>query len=450
MPVPIRIGILHSLQGPMALSEAAMVDAALLAVEEINASGGLLGRPVQAFIADGESDPAAFQSHAWKLIQSDKVQALFGCWTSSSRKAVKTVVENEDSLLWYPVQYEGLEQSQNIVYTGSCLNQQIQPFIEWCLAQGWKRFFLVGSDYVFPHTANKLIHSLLHGVDAQVVGEKYFSLDCDDFAAVVSLLDETRPDVLINTVNGNGNDRLFEQVFSSPPLPWRLQAFSTSCTEIDFARIGHPAQGHLSCWSYYQSLRNPENVAFLAKYRARYGHDRFVSDPLATAYAQIHLWAAIAAAREILSPGELKDQLAGQPIRSPFGQLEVCANGHVARKALIGRYMGDGRHDILWQSQDEIHPLPWMGMENVDIPSRALILDLLEQIPDELDAGVRLKNEIIERRLAVEELRRKSEELELYFTSSLDLLCIANLDGRDASSASIRNGRTCWATPSPS
>lgn len=430
MPDPIRIGIVHSLRGPMALSESAMVDAALLAVEEINAHGGLLGRPLQAIIADGESDPSVFQNQARKLIRSDKAQALFGCWTSSARKAVKTVVEGEDSLLWYPVQYEGLEQSPNIVYTGSCLNQQIQPFIEWCLAQEWKRFFLVGSEYVFPHTANKLIYSLLHGVEAQVVGEKYFPLDCDDFAILSPLLHEAKPDIVINTVNGYSNDKLFAQVFCAPRIAQGLQAFSTSCTEIDFARIGEAAQGHLSCWSYFQSLQGRENEAFIAKYRARFGDDRLVSDPLVTAYAQVHLWAGIVTATGTFSPAELKDQLAGQPIHSPLGRMEVCPNRHVARKALIGRYRGDGQHEILWQSRGYIDPLPWMGMEDVDIPSRALILDLLKEIPDEIAARIRLKNEIDERRRAEKELRKKSQELELYFSSSLDLLCIANTDGR--------------------
>lgn len=169
-----KIGILHSLTGTMATSEQPLVDAALMAVDDINAEGGVLHRQVQAIIADGGSDPERFAQQAQKLITQDRVDTLFGCWTSACRKAVLPVIEAADTLLWYPVQYEGLEENRQVIYTGSCLNQQIEPAVRWSLAQGWKRCLLVGSDYVFPRTANLLIGSLLDAGGGEVLGDHFF------------------------------------------------------------------------------------------------------------------------------------------------------------------------------------------------------------------------------------------------------------------------------------
>lgn len=328
---PLSIGILHSLQGPMAMSEAPLVDAALLAVEEINARGGVLGRPVRMVVGDGQSDPGMFQRHARKLILEDKVAALFGCWTSSSRKAVKPVLEQEDALLWYPVQYEGLEQSPNIVYTGSCLNQQIQPFVEWCVREGRERFFLVGSDYVFPRTANKLIHALLTETRARVVGEAYFPLDCTDFTPLSAQLRACEPDTIVNTVNGAGNAALFAQVLSGNNHPSNLCIGSMSCSEVEFATLGHLASGSLTCWSYFQSIRSEENSRFIAAYRSRFGEERRVSDPIATAYAQVLLWADLVQKTGLVQPRELKPHLTGHGLRTPLGWMEIQANNHVTR-----------------------------------------------------------------------------------------------------------------------
>jgi signal transduction histidine kinase/ABC-type branched-subunit amino acid transport system substrate-binding protein/ActR/RegA family two-component response regulator len=421
MPSPVSIGIVHSLHGPMALSEASLVDAALLAVDEVNARGGVLGRTVKAVVADGKSDPLVFQGRARQLIEQDGVQALFGCWTSSSRKAVKSVVEEKDSLLWYPMQYEGLEESPNIVYTGSCLNQQVQPFIQWALGQDLRRFFLVGSDYVFPRTANKLIRSMLTASNARIVGETYFPLTCDDFAALLPRLIESQPDVIINTVNGLGNIRLFEQVLTASSLHPSLVIGSMSCSEVEYTAMAHAGlmhmthQGremrHLACWSYFQSVRSAENLRFLAAFRDRYGQGRVVSDPIATAYAQIHLWAAVVTASKILNPGELKDHLCGHPLETPMGNLEILPNNHVPRKALVGKASARGQFEILWESTDAILPRPWMGAEDVDGPARFLLLDLLQQLPQEVEEQSSLQREVAIRRQAEESLQRAKDEL---------------------------------------
>ena len=193
---PIIVGLLHSLSGPMANAEKHVLSALRMAIDEINQKGGILGRQVQAIVEDGQSAPEQFAQKAEKLIKFDRVYTIFGCWTSSSRKAVKPVVEKYQSLLWYPIQYEGLEQSEHIIYTGSCLNQQIYPAVTWALSQGWRNTFLIGSDYVFPRTANSLIRTLVVQGGGTIVDEQYVPLDADNFAEIVNLIRSEKIDSL--------------------------------------------------------------------------------------------------------------------------------------------------------------------------------------------------------------------------------------------------------------
>jgi ABC-type branched-subunit amino acid transport system substrate-binding protein len=207
----IQIGVLHSLSGTMAISEAHLVDAVLMAIEEVNRGGGVLGRPVRPIVEDGASEPDTFAAKAEKLLAEEQVATIFGCWTSSSRKAVKPVVERHHSLLWYPVQYEGLEESPNIIYTGSCLNQQIEPAVHWALARGQRRCFLLGSDYVFPRIANRLIHALVTRGDGHVLDERYVPLGSRDFAEAVVAIQRLQPDIVFNTINGEDNLAFFRE-----------------------------------------------------------------------------------------------------------------------------------------------------------------------------------------------------------------------------------------------
>lgn len=407
---PVRIGILQSLNGIMSLSERPLLDAALLAVEEINQLGGVLGHAVEPIIGDGESVPERFRAEAERLIATEGAVALFGCWTSASRRAVKPVVEAHDSLLWYPIQYEGLEQSPNIVYTGACPNQQIEPFVKWCLAQGRKRFFLVGSDYVFPRTANLLVQSLLEDSDALVVGEEYFQLDCEDFTFLTASLEKANPDIIINTVNGSGNLPLFRQAFKTPKGNRPYHVCSMSCSEIEYAAIGQAAYGQFTCWSYFQSLETSENKKFIDRYQARFGNDRLVSDPIATAYSQVHLWARIANYEGSVSSSYLKEKLIDYAIDSPLGRIKIQVNRHVTRSVRIGRY-GPNGFDIIWESPEPTNPLPWLGVELVDSPSRPLMLNLLKKLPDAIVTRSRLEIETIERKQAEQALRDSEAQL---------------------------------------
>ncbi len=205
----VKVGLLHSLTGSMAISEKAVRDAEVLAIKEINAAGGVLGKQIEYVEEDGASEPSVFATKAEKLVDSEGVATVFGCWTSSSRKAVKPIFEDYEALLWYPVQYEGMEQSPNIIYTGAAPNQQIVPAIEYLLSQGYKKFFLLGSDYVFPRTANLVIKTQLAAQGGEVVGEEYASMDQTDFAAIIGKIENAKPEVIINTLNGTGNVSFF-------------------------------------------------------------------------------------------------------------------------------------------------------------------------------------------------------------------------------------------------
>ena len=429
MSKAIRIGILHSLAGPMSFSERPLIDAALLAVEEINRNGGLLGRQVEALTADGMSDPQAFARQALHLIQNEGVKSLFGCWTSASRRAVRPVVEGEDSLLWYPVQYEGLEQSPNIVYTGCCLNQQLDPFVRLMMEQGRKRFFLVGSDYVYPRTANRFVRSLLADTDVEVVGEEYFPLDCMDFTRVSGLLRETGADVVLNTVNGAGNTHFFSQVFPALSTNDEPVVGSMSCAETELAAAGPNASGSLTCWSFFQSLNTPTINDFVQKYRSRFGLDRQVGDPAAAAYSQIHLWARLVEARGEVEPGELKKNLTGVSYDSPLGRLEVLPNNHVPRKAFIGRYAFPGIFDILWESDGPINPLPWLGLEQAPAPYQGLLTDFVSNLPDDLDARGRLEQEVLKRTSVEFELRESEDRNKAILNALPDLMFVQDKQG---------------------
>ena len=208
----VKVGILHSLSGTMAISETSVRDAEMLAIKEINAKGGVLGKLIEVVQEDGASEPQIFAEKARKLIQNNKVATIFGCWTSASRKAVKPVVEETGALLWYPVQYEGMEASPNIMYMGAAPNQQAVPAVEFCADKFGKNMFLVGSDYVFPRTANKIIKAQLANIGGSVAGEEYTPMGHTDFATIVSKIQSAKPDCIINTLNGDSNVAFFKQL----------------------------------------------------------------------------------------------------------------------------------------------------------------------------------------------------------------------------------------------
>ena len=358
---PIRIGLLHSLTGTMTLNESQLVDAVRLAVEEINAKGGLLGRPLEMVVADSQSEPNIAASEAERLISQEKVDVLFGCWTSSCRKVVKPVVERHNHLLFYPVQYEGMEQSPNIIYTGAAPNQQIVPGTRWAMSQFGKRVFLVGSDYVFPRTANIIITDLVNANDGEIVAEHYVPLASDAFTSIVEDIRMTNPDIVLNTLNGDSNAAFFTALVKAGLVNIPIMSFSVA--EAGMQRWGgNQLKQHYAVWSYFQSLPGEENQRFISAYQARFGADKITNDPIEASYVGVHFWAQAVEDVSSSDPELVNPALLLQSIASPSGIMAVDAtNRHVWRYMRIGKVQADSQFEQVFSTDRPVRPFPWPG-----------------------------------------------------------------------------------------
>ena len=289
----IKVGILHSLSGTMAISEKSVVDAEQLAIAEINAKGGVLGKQIEAIVEDGASNWDKFAEKAKKLIDQDKVATVFGCWTSASRKAVLPVFEEKKHMLWYPVQYEGQECSQDIFYTGAAPNQQIEPAVDWLLQNKGKEFFLVGSDYVFPRTANTIIKAQLQAKGGKTVGEDYLPLGNNEVTPIIAKIKKALPKggVIFNTLNGDSNVAFFKQMQSAGLTADKYPVMSVSVAEEEVKAIGvEYLKGHYASWNYFQTVNTPANKTFVENFKKKYGNDRVVNDPMEAAYIMVYMW----------------------------------------------------------------------------------------------------------------------------------------------------------------
>ena len=359
----VTVGLLHSMTGSMAISEQAVLDAEKLAIDEINAAGGVNGKTIEYIEEDGASEPSTFATKAEKLINQDKVATVFGCWTSASRKAVKSIFEDYGSLLWYPVQYEGMEQSPNIVYTGAAPNQQIVPAVEYLIDQGYKKFFLMGSDYVFPRTANMIIKAQVEAAGLEVVGEEYAAMDQTDFASIISKIEASGCDVILNTLNGTGNVSFFKQMAEKNYTSEDYMTMSFSIAEEEVKTIGADIlKGHMVSWNYYQTTDTPENEAFVAAYKAAYGEDRVTSDPAEAAYDAVYLWKA---AVEKAGSFETEDVLAAikegdVSFTAPEGTVTIDGeNQHLVKPVRIGVIGEDGLITAVVET-DPVEPDPYL------------------------------------------------------------------------------------------
>ncbi|CCG08759.1 urea ABC transporter substrate-binding protein [Pararhodospirillum photometricum] len=361
---PIKVGILHSLTGTMAVSERLVADATLYAIEDLNQRGGVLGRKVEAVVVDGRSDWGVFATSAERLITQEKVSAVFGCWTSACRKTVKPIFERRDAVLFYPVQYEGLEQSPNIIYTGAAPNQQIIPAVKWTLDHLGRRLFLVGSDYVFPRTANKIIAAQTAALQGEVVGEAYAPLGSQDFTAIVAAIQAAQPDVIFNTINGDSNLGFFRALRAAGLTPERLPVMSFSLAESEVRALG-PAMmaGDYAARNYFQSVDTPENRAFIAGIQRRFGPDTATSAPMEAAYFGVMLWAR---AVEEAGSAEFRDfraTIKGQSMAAPGGTVTIDPQTqHTWKTVRIGKIRPDGNFEILWDSQRPVRPVPFPSL----------------------------------------------------------------------------------------
>ena len=360
---PIRVGILHSLTGTMAMSETPVVDAVRLSIEEINASGGLLGgRRVVPIIADGRSDWPTFAAESRRLISDEKVCAVFGCWTSASRKTVRPIFEELDGLLFYPVQYEGLEQSPNIIYLGAAPNQQIIPAVKWAFDNlGSRRFYLVGSDYVFPRAANAVIGDQVKALGAQVVGEDYIPLGRTEVQAIVARIVAAHPDVILNTINGDTNVAFFRALRAAGISPGTIPTISFSIGESELPSLNpSTCVGDYAVWNYFQTLDGPRNSAFVAAFRKRYGAERVVSDPMEAAYCAVKLWAQAVEEAGTENTDAVRKTILDQSMAAPEGVILIDPETqHAWRPVRVGRIRADGQFDIVWDSHRPVRPQPF-------------------------------------------------------------------------------------------
>jgi urea transport system substrate-binding protein len=364
----VPIGLLQSETGPAALIESPLRDAARLAVDEINLAGGVLGREIEPIEEDGKSRFLdAYPKAARKLLMEDQVAAIFGCWSSASRKAVLPIVEELDGLLFYPLQFEGNETSRNIVYTGMTASQQVFPLIDWLLSDaggGRSKYYLVGSDYVFPWTVHYLIHRYREhlGDQFQIVGFDYLPIGQTDYRATVQQIKELAPDAIINSTNGIGNLFLFEELHRQQLKSKEVPVFSTSVGENQVnAMPVEQILGNYSVWSYFQSLATDRSREFVRRYQAEFGEDRVVNDPMEASYAQIYLWKAAVEKAGTFKPEDVRQVLnEGLAVDAPSGQLRIDPRTHYAYKYFrLGRVNAGRQFVIDYESPEPIAPDPY-------------------------------------------------------------------------------------------
>jgi urea ABC transporter urea binding protein len=428
----------------MAMSEAPLVDAALMAIAEINQTGGVLGQDIEPVVEDAASDSNLFAAKARKLIQSDQVATIFGGWTSESRKAVLPVVEELNALLWYPVQYEGLECSQNIFYTGSCPNQQVEPAVAWLLSHKRKRFYLLGSNSVFPHTANTIIKAQLKQQKGTVVGEEYVSLGESNFTEIINRIQQAQPDVVFNTLNGDSNIAFYHQYQEAGITSDQIPILAVSIAEAELQGIGKAAAGHYACWSYFQSLDTPRNRQFVENFQQRYGSDRVTSAPIEAAYTQVYLWKQAVEQAQSFEVEYVRVAAYGQSFEAPGGLVRIEPNHHVGRACRIGKILPTGQFDMIDSHNYPIQPLPWLGVEQVNLKTSKVALEMLAEVSRETHqtwelaqkvreleaANLQLKREVTQHQNVEVVLRDSEAQLHALLTAITDVVLVLDVQGR--------------------
>src|SRR5690349_5464972 len=350
----VTVGILHSVTGTMAISETGSVEAEKLAIEQINASGGVLGRKIKFIQEDGASDWPTFAEKAKKLLVNDKCASVMGCWTSASRKAVLPVFEQYNGMLYYPTFYEGLEQSKNVIYTGQEATQQILAGLDWIQkTKGAKTYFLIGSDYIWPRTSNKIARKHIENVlKSQVVGEEYYPLGHTQFGSLINKIKAQKPDVVYAIVVGGSNVSFYKQLKAAGVTAENQALLTISVTEDELLGIGGENMvGFFAAMKYFQSLDNPNNAAFVKAFKEKYGEKSVIGDVTQAAYLGPWLWKA---AVEKAGSFEVDKVVAASPdielTTAPEGYVKVHANHHLWSKLRVGEVQTDGQYKVLYES----------------------------------------------------------------------------------------------------
>jgi urea transport system substrate-binding protein len=356
----VKVGVIQSLSGTMSISEVAVKGAEALAIEEINAAGGVLGKKLEPVIVDGESKPEVFAQKIEDLLTTEDVAVVFGGWTSASRKAMKPVVEGAKGLLFYPVQYEGLEVSPNIFYTGATTNQQIVPALDYLKEEKLTDVYLVGSDYVFPRTANKEIKAYAKAEGLNILGEDYLQLGDTNVQGIVQKVLSAKPDVVFNTLNGDSNVAFFKELKAKGNTPDKIQTISVSIAEEEIGGVGvDNLVGHLVAWNYYQTTDNAANEKFVKAYQDKYGSTKHTDDPIEAGYNSVYIWKAAVEKAGSFDVDKVIAAAGGIELDTPEGPLTVHeSNHHVYKTARIGKINDEGLIDEVWNSGEPIAPDP--------------------------------------------------------------------------------------------
>ncbi|WP_036286731.1 urea ABC transporter substrate-binding protein [Methylosinus sp. PW1] len=374
---PIKVGILHSLSGTMAISETVLKDTALMAIEEINAKGGVLGRKLEPVVVDPASNWPLFAEKARQLLAADKVAVVFGCWTSVSRKSVLPVFKELNGLLFYPVQYEGEELEKNVFYTGAAPNQQAIPAVEYLMSKaggGAKRFVLLGTDYVYPRTTNKILRAFLHskGVADADIMEEYTPFGHSDYQTIVANIKKFASGgktAVVSTINGDSNVPFYKELGNAGLKATEVPVVAFSVGEEELRGVdAKPLVGHLAAWNYFMSLKNPANTEFKKKWAAyakahgvANADKPLTNDPMEATYIGVNLWKQAVEKAKTTDVDKVIAAVGGQKLEAPSGfTAEMDAkNHHLHKPVFIGEVKADGQFNVVWKTQGPVRAQPW-------------------------------------------------------------------------------------------
>jgi urea transport system substrate-binding protein len=373
----IKVGVLHSLSGTMAISETALKNTALMAIDEINAKGGLLGKKLEPVVVDPASNWPLFAEKARQLITQDKVAVVFGCWTSVSRKSVLPVFEELNSLLFYPVQYEGEELSKNVFYTGAAPNQQAIPAVEYLMSPeggGAKRWFLLGTDYVYPRTTNKILRAFLKskGVKESDIEEVYTPFGHSDYQTIVANIKKFSAGgktAVVSTINGDSNVPFYKELGNAGLKATDVPVVAFSVGEEELRGIDtKPLVGHLAAWNYFMSVKNAQNTAFIKMYKDWAKANKVpnlgtvvTNDPMEATYVGIHMWAQAVKKAGTTDVDKVRQAMYGQTFKSPSGFTLTMdkSNHHLHKPVMIGEILPNGQFQVVWKTDKPIRAQPW-------------------------------------------------------------------------------------------
>jgi urea transport system substrate-binding protein len=374
----IKVGVLHSLSGTMAISETVLKDTVLMAIDDINAKGGVMGKKLEPVIVDPASNWPLFAEKAKQLISQDKVAVVFGCWTSVSRKSVLPVFEELNGLLFYPVQYEGDELSKNVFYTGAAPNQQAIPAVEYLMSKdggGAKRFVLLGTDYVYPRTTNKILRAFLikKGIPESDIMEEYTPFGHSDYQSIIAKIKkfsaEGKKTAVVSTINGDSNVPFYKELGNQGLKATDVPVVAFSVGEEELRGVDtKPLVGHLAAWNYFMSIKNPTNAEFIKKWTAYAkakklpGSDKpLTNDPMEATWIGIHMWKQAVEKAKSTDTDKVVAAMAGQTFPAPGGFTSTMdpKNHHLHKPVFIGEVQADGQFKTVWKTKGPIKAEPW-------------------------------------------------------------------------------------------